>query len=860
MSARHSKSTVDFKAVNERVLASAETLVLSWLPGGKRAGAEWVCGDRNGGPGRSLSVNLHTGMWSDFSLDGKGTQGGDLVSLLAHIRGCTQLEAAAEIDPSLARSLNGNGRRPAPAPAPQAARRPVADWTPIIPVPDTAPEPPAWLSVHKEHGPAVASWQYRTQDKSLIGYMIRFNREDSRKDYRPVTWCEGPDGKQEWRAQAFREPRPLYGLEFLHRDGPVYICEGEKATDALRRILPDACVMTWPGGSNAVAKADWSPLAGRDVIIWPDADEPGTRAALAVQQRIPRARIATPPAGKPKGWDAADAFEEGWTEQRVMELLEPKPEPIETSAARVVDGRHPDLPFRMLGTDGERYYYFPDSKLKTVSLSPLGHVKLNLFSLAPDDAWKAVFPKRDGFDEGAAANALMQWNAALPAFNPSRVRGRGCWIDGGDVVFHAGGHLRVNGKTVDIRHYTSPTGAIYERGADIPTHDGPLASNMEGARLIELCRLLPLERPVSGLLLAGWVYLAVICGAMHWRPHLWVTGTAGSGKSWTAANILAPLLGEIGLSAQGSSTEAGLRGELKCDARPVIFDEAESEDAVGQARMAKVIEFARQSSSGSGAGILKGTATGGSVKYTAHAAFLFLSIGVAAVRAADTSRITVLNLRKSDDRENFKQLQELCRETAGNPEWVAAIRARAITNALTIRKNVEVFSAAAATFTGDRRSGDQLGTLLGGAWSLMNTQPVTPEAARDYVAKQDLSGFLPELEDSDESQCYSHLMNSLVTLGHGMRVPVGELVAKAKGGDRDAQADLKRNGMKVEADRLWIANRHPQLELLFRDTPWAGAKWGQQFARMPGAQKMPVSKFGSMCTQRSVSICLKDHD
>src|SRR5690606_24086785 len=31
-------------------------------------------------------------------------------------------------------------------------------------------------------------------------------------------------------------------------------------------------VVAWPGGGKAVAKADWSPLAGRKVIIWPDAD------------------------------------------------------------------------------------------------------------------------------------------------------------------------------------------------------------------------------------------------------------------------------------------------------------------------------------------------------------------------------------------------------------------------------------------------------------------------------------------------------------------------------------------------------------------------------------------------------------
>ncbi|RYD26562.1 MAG: hypothetical protein EOP86_25765, partial [Verrucomicrobiaceae bacterium] len=64
-----------------------------------------------------------------FSQEGKGTQGGDLISLLAHIRGCSQSEAAAEIDPSLAFHLNGNGHRPAPAP--RTPRKPPSpDWVP----------------------------------------------------------------------------------------------------------------------------------------------------------------------------------------------------------------------------------------------------------------------------------------------------------------------------------------------------------------------------------------------------------------------------------------------------------------------------------------------------------------------------------------------------------------------------------------------------------------------------------------------------------------------------------------------------------------------------------------------------------
>ena len=38
--------------------------------------------------------------------------------------------------------------------------------------------------------------------------------------------------------------------------------------------------ITWPGGSNAHGKADWSPLKDRSALFLPDADEPDFKAVL----------------------------------------------------------------------------------------------------------------------------------------------------------------------------------------------------------------------------------------------------------------------------------------------------------------------------------------------------------------------------------------------------------------------------------------------------------------------------------------------------------------------------------------------------------------------------------------------------
>ena len=75
---------------------------------------------------------------------------------------------------------------------------------------------------------------------------------------------------------------------------------------------------TWPGGSKAVRKADWSSLKGKDIVIWPDADEPGYKAALDIADALKPLKpksvaIVPPPPNKDGEWDLADALKEGWS-------------------------------------------------------------------------------------------------------------------------------------------------------------------------------------------------------------------------------------------------------------------------------------------------------------------------------------------------------------------------------------------------------------------------------------------------------------------------------------------------------------------------------------------------------------------
>lgn len=198
-------------------------------------------------------------------------------------------------------------------------------WNAVLPVPTDAPPAP---DRHPSLGKPSGRWTYRDAAGELIGYVNRFDGS-SGKQFRPlVLFTPAAGGKPQWRWESWPVPRPLYGLERLSAapSAPVLICEGEKSADAADRLLPDYVAVTSPNGSKSATKADWSPLAGRAVTIWPDADKPGaefaeTVAGLLLDAGAQSVATITPPAGMLEGWDAADAEKDGWTNAQAAKLI-----------------------------------------------------------------------------------------------------------------------------------------------------------------------------------------------------------------------------------------------------------------------------------------------------------------------------------------------------------------------------------------------------------------------------------------------------------------------------------------------------------------------------------------------------------
>jgi len=262
------------KNLAKRILANWEDILLPLLPDGEVQGVELVARNprrEDKSPG-SFRLNLDSGAWADFALE--GVKGADPVSFLAYVLDKPPAEARDFALTKLA-ALGGAERSPAnPTPAPE-----VEEPQALRPVPGEAGSPP----VPDRYGYPAREYSYRDADGRLLLIVRRYDTADGGKTV--VCWSWRTPGQ--WEPKKPAKPWPLYGLDRLATDpaGLVMIAEGEKAADAASRLLPGIGVTTLNGSASA-RDADLEPLTGRDLILLPDADDPGRKYALDLIERL----------------------------------------------------------------------------------------------------------------------------------------------------------------------------------------------------------------------------------------------------------------------------------------------------------------------------------------------------------------------------------------------------------------------------------------------------------------------------------------------------------------------------------------------------------------------------------------------
>ena len=525
--------------------------------------------------------------------------------------------------------------------------------------------------------------------------------------------------------------------------------------------------------------------------------------------------------------------------------------------------------FAMLGYDHDRYYIFNYQKRQIVVYTKGDFSDAGLIEMAPLNWWEGHFSggAKGGIDKRAAMNVLVQIAHGRGIYDISRIRGRGAWTDKGRIVFHHGDHLTVDGVATDITELESRF--VYELGKSMPDMAPVAMSDADGRMLLEFAAMFRWSKAGSSALLAGWVALAPICGAVKWRPHVWIGGGAGSGKSTALNEYVHHLMNGCDLFAQGSSTEAGIRQELKGDALPVLFDESESNNERESLRIQSVLALARQASSESQAKTYKGTAGGDAQSFHIRSMFCMASIQIGTKLQADMERVTVLALKPKDEDEDAAATWKIMDDRIHAMQRDETLPGRLFRRALTLLpitlQNIRIFAEVAATKFGSQRDGDQYGTLLAGAYSLVSDKLATYADAAELIEKYDWSEHRENVAETEGSRAIAALMEAHVRVPGGVEVSVNELIRAAKGyevngmimAEKTANAMLGRQGMRVDGMRLLLSNTSQQLKALMKDTPFATDLRGV-LMRTKGALRVdkPIKFSGAL--SRCISIPIDD--
>lgn len=884
----------------------------------KRDGIHWVapCPFHN----EQTSSFKVTPKIKKFKCFGCG-KGGDVIDFLT-LQGRTLPEAIKEIsDPNNTAAI-GHGVITKTESLKKEAAEPT--WKQVVPAVRMD-----GMHTHYKYGQPSMFWEYLDANGDLVGCVCRFDLPEGKQVLPLIYATNGKSLKWTYKGFEKPRILFNLDKIVAKPTAAVLVVEGEKTAIAAQNLYPNTIVSTWMGGAQGVKHADWSVLKGRVVILWPDNDAPGFNAMHDVHDQIQNfvqnVKWVLNPKDAEKGWDLADS---DWTPQDAKKysstniidypgrefeyekktaqnemtwnigVLEKEPSVKEKKAsakAKVEEKEEgkiklssslppPDQTdpdglqlmgteyFRMLGAqkegNGMIYYFYAFNTKTVIGLSPSGMTKNNLMQLAPLNWWRNNYfdsKNPNAFQVDSAANYLINYSSNnMGTFSEKWLRGRGAWMDDKRVVVHAGDKLFIDGIETPLSKYKSKF--IYEIGEPLGfTVINPIV-NAGSAKLVELLKMLNWDRPINSYLLAGWCVVAPICGALNWRPHIWLTGGAGTGKSWVFMKIVRPLLGETGLAVQGETSEAGLRQTLGHDALPVVFDEAEGEDRKSQDRMQSVLSLMRASSANDGGIMAKGSAGGSAKTYRIRSCFAFASIAVQVAQQSDRTRVTILGLMKANGEQaeqKWKTLQARYDEVV-TEEFCTGLRARTISMLPTILANTKTFSNAAAAVIGEQRAGDQIGVLLAGAYSLVSDKIINYEDAVKWVEEKDWSEERGLGSTRDEIALISFLLEHVVrieTQAATVERSVGELVliamklVSAEWSIQPAQADdrLKRVGMRVIEDYLYISNSDANILKILTGSPWA-KNHNKILMRIEGAEDVKSMRFAAGVASRAVRI------
>jgi hypothetical protein len=397
-------------------------------------------------------------------------------------------------------------------------------------------------------------------------------------------------------------------------------------------------------------------------------------------------------------------------------------------------------------------------------------------------------------------------------------------------------------------------------------------------KLIELCSLARWEEPFYGDILAGWLFSAMVCGAMKFRSHLYLIGQSGSGKSWLQDHIIKPILGKMCVKVSSKTSEAGIRAMLNNDILPVVCDENEVENSKkDREALDAIFDLARNASSEYSEPITKSSPTGQVKVYYCRSAFLFSSIKTSMEKVADLNRTAFVRLKnkpaneastmeKTVDNAKFEKLRTEVEKLIDH-DYCESLLARAVRLAAVMRQSQQTVSDVSAKIFGNRRQGDQMGMIIAGVHGLKSDLPITEQEAEDYlnVYTKNKERVFSEEDEKQEMGCVDTLLRMPIKIQ--MRTyPLARILSFLLGLEElpESKDEVVKTiafcGIKIVDDCLCLSTKTAsEVCEYFRTNTMYGTKgWIDEMSRVSKKVCFKTTRFTSITTSRGLCIPLDD--
>jgi len=571
------------------------------------------------------------------------------------------------------------------------------------------------------------------------------------------TWKEFSWYQHAFKGKAFPFSNQNELANLAGRD--VLIVEGEKAAHFLDTILDHKkWVICCNGGSEVMKKPSsynvFNKLDIKHVFFWPDNDEPGFKVIGFIKERFDKVSVLKIPDDFEKKWDAADAVLAGWNADTIEKFIFQN-----LYSDEEIDPQY----FKALSHDHENFYFMSYrlglvKPVKQESIT-LGFLKI----LAPREYWVNKYPSSDGmkgnYDSDTAIEDIISIAITTPYHEIGRIRQLGAWDDDGRYVFHYGTGLMVDGKNVSL--FDFKTNNIYEK-------KGYLSFSEDGYKEVDLKEIATIINRFSisskqeKYLFIGWIIMSLVGGALDWRPHIWLTGEAGSGKT-SAIDFIRKIMDTATIVETGSSSEAGIRQRLKVSTLPVLIDELEVMDERTSKNLKAIKSLIRQASSGTR--VSRGTANHAGIDFVIKSMFCVGSISPQIAESADMTRFTLINFDKDlqGSPEEWIKTENMMNEIL-TPEYINGLKyfvASNIKNIIDIlKKAFRVFSELGYT----ARLSQQYSVLTIGAFicSINSFEFIEADYKKFLVDKFDFRDQAESGKTTEAEHCFSLILQKIV--------------------------------------------------------------------------------------------------